>query len=457
MTGPCSSRSVLRATTSALLLPLASLALVAPALAADGPPAVASAKNVAGSRDALGLVNLGDGKCAIHTFVAVGGALDRVQSWKGTLAFSRARFVAGDVNGDGLTDGIVLYNMGDRRARLYVMLSNGTTFTTKKIAWTSAKGAFTWSRAKLAVGDVNADGKDDVVVLYDRGRGRAELQRFVSKGSTFKMSVGWKCGRGGLYASRAQLALGDATGDGKADAIVLYRGSPSRLLTFATKGSTFVKKTFWKGTYPAAKLAAGDLDSDGDVDAVCLRDDGDGRMALDAFLSDKAAFAAPAPWWLSAAGAVGATARLACGDLDANGMADAVLLTPTAARQLRRRLRLDGVGLRAGRLVARTSHRGLDPSRLRLRLAHHPSREDGRPRRRGARRPAAGRPRGGRVHVRLGRPAGRRPRRRRRHRLPALRAAAVWRLAQGHVRRNGRRADRRDDRPGHPRAGRLGG
>ena len=217
-------------------------------------------------------------------------------------------------------------------------------------------------------------------MLYDRGRGRAELQRFVSKGSTFKMSVGWKCGRGGLYASRAQLALGDATGDGKADAIVLYRGSPSRLLTFATKGSTFVKKTFWKGAYPAAKLAAGDLDSDGDVDAVCLRDNGDGRMALDAFLSDKTAFAAPAPWWLSAAGAVGATARLACGDLDANGMADAVLLTPTGRGQLRRRLRLDRVGLRAGRLVARAGHRGLDPARLRLRVADHPSREDGRPR-----------------------------------------------------------------------------
>ncbi len=330
MTGPYSFRSALRATTSALLLLLACLVLTAPALAADTPVAIENAENVAGSRDALGLVNLGSGTCAIHTFVSVGGALDREQSRKVTLVFSRARFVAGDVNGDGLTDGIVLYNMGDRRARLYVMLSNGTGFTKKKIAWTSAKGAFTWSRAKLAVGDINADNKDDVVVLYDRGRGRAELRRFISKGSTFKMSVGWKCGRGGLYASRAQLAIGDATGDGKADAIVLYRGSPSRLLTFTTKGSTFVKKTFWKGAYPAAKLAAGDLDSDGDVDAVCLRADGDGRMALDAFLSDKSAFAAPAPWWVSEAGAVATTARLACGDLDANGMADAVLLTPTA-------------------------------------------------------------------------------------------------------------------------------
>jgi len=322
------SQSVVRASLVIALTIVCGLIVPAVAAAAAEPVVV---ENQAGSRDTLALVNLGDRTSAIHTFVSADGGLTREQSWKsgkGAFDYSRARFAAGDVNGDGLTDGIVLYNLGRSRARFYVFLSDGTKLT-KRTAWTSARGAFAWSRAKLAVGDINGDGRDDVVVLYDRGRGRAELQRFVSKGRTFSRSVGWRCGRGGLYSSRAQLAVGDANGDGGADAVILYRGSPSRLLVFEAKGAKFVKKTFWSGAYPAgAKLATGDVDSDGDYDAVCLRDNGDGRAALDAFLSDKSAFAAPVAWWLSAPGelAVGSS-RLACGDLDADGKADAVLLT----------------------------------------------------------------------------------------------------------------------------------
>jgi hypothetical protein len=322
-------RPVLRATLSASLLCLTCLALAAPA----GAAAPAVLENTAGSRDTLALVNLGNRTSAISTYVTADGALTSEKSWtsaRGKFNYSRARFAAGDVNGDGLTDGIVLYNLGHGQARFYVFISDGTKMK-KRTAWTSPKGTFIWSRAKLAVGDINADGKDDVLVLYDRGRGRAELQRFISSGLRFKKSLGWHCGAGGLFSSRAQLAAGDANGDGGADAIVLYGGATTRLLTFEAKGTGFVKKTYWSGAYPAgAKLAAGDVDSDGDCDAVCLRDNGDGRLALDAFLSDKTAFAAPAPWWFSDPGAASAgAARFACGDVNADGKADGVLLTPT--------------------------------------------------------------------------------------------------------------------------------
>jgi len=305
----------------------------APAPARAAEPVVKVVDNQAGRRDTLALYDLGNHSGGLYTFLSTGGRLGRVLSWqsaRGGFDVAHAKFAAGDVNGDGMADGIALYDLGHGTSCLYVLISNGDGFV-KKRAWKSTAGGFSWSRAKLAVGDINADGRDDVIVLYDRGKGRASLYRFISKGTTFARTLGYTSTHGGLYSSRAQLAAGDATGDGLADAIVLYRGSPARLWVFAAKGAKFTKKTFWSGTYPAsAKLAVGDVDSDGDVDAVCLRNNLDGRAALDVFLSNRTAFAAPAPWWLSATGSMTfSTSRVACGDVTGDGKTDAAIVTST--------------------------------------------------------------------------------------------------------------------------------
>jgi hypothetical protein len=316
-----------------VVLAAAFFGVFAPAPARAAEPVVKIVENQAGRRDTLALYDLGNHTAGLYTFVSTGGRLGRVLSWqsaKGGFDVAHAKFAAGDVNGDGLADGIALYDLGHGTSCLYVFISNGDGFV-KKRAWKSTVGGFSWSRAKLAVGDINADGRDDVIVLYDRGKGRASLYRFISKGTTFARSLAYTSTRGGLYSSRSQLVAGDATGDGRADAIVLYRGSPARLWVFAAKGAKFAKKAFWSGTYPAsAKLAVGDVDSDGDVDAVCLRSNLDGRVALDVFLSGKTAFAAPAPWWLSAAGSMTfAASRVACGDVTGDGKTDAMIITST--------------------------------------------------------------------------------------------------------------------------------
>ena len=292
--------------------------------------------NAAGRYDTLALRDLGGKTAALVGFVADGGAFAPVELWKsaaGAFDVRKAKFFAGDVNADGIADGIVLYDLGSARSRLYVFVSNGEV-AVRRTAWTSRTGAFAWSRAKLAVADLNRDGLDDVVALYDRGRSSAALYRFVSTGTRFTMSTGWATGPGTFSCSRAQLAAGDATGDGRDDAIVLYRSTTtsSRLYVFASSGTKLVKKTFWSGAYTGsrAKLAAGDVDSDGDGDVVCLYRKSDNTGRLDVFRSSRKAFARPAIWYSGSGGPLPAsTCRFAVGDVTGDGRADAVIAQPT--------------------------------------------------------------------------------------------------------------------------------
>ncbi len=321
-----SFRPVRIAAVAALVLLITGIAVQA------APPAAAAevAQNAAGRYDGLVLRDLGSRQAALVQLVAEGGSFTPVELWrskKGAFDMRRAVFVAGDVNGDGIGDGIVLYDLDRSRSRLLVYLSNGVR-ATQRTAWTSKRGAFARSRAKLAVGDVNRDGLDDVIALYDRGRGRAALYRFVSSGTKFRQTTGWSARRG-FSCARAQLAAGDVSGDGRDDAIVLYRSTTtsSHLDAFVAGTSKFTRKTFWRGKYAAgrARLAAGDVDSDGDCDAVCLYKQPDGKGRLDVFASSKKTFTRPAVWYRASGGPlVPVAGRFSVGDVTGDGRSDVV-------------------------------------------------------------------------------------------------------------------------------------
>jgi len=310
---------------------LATLFLLTAAAAARA----AVAPNAAGAYDTLVLRDLGDRQAALVSMVAAEGAFAPTELWvsaAGGFDVRKAKFAAGDVNGDGVADGIVLYDLGNARSRLIVFVSNGQV-AVRRTAWTSKAGTFAWAKAKLTVGDLNRDGLDDVIVLYDRGRSSAALYRFISNGTTFSKSTGWTTGPGTFSCAKAQLAAGDFTGDGRDDALVLYKSTTtsSRLFVFATSGAKLVKKTFWRGSYTfgRARLAAGDADSDGDCDVITFYVKADNTGRLDVFRSSGKAFAKPAIWYGRAGDEVlGTTCRFAAGDVSGDGRADVVLERP---------------------------------------------------------------------------------------------------------------------------------
>ena len=322
-----------------LLALLLALGLLAYWMAAPSPVGAETVANAAGRYDGLVLRDLGGKRAALVCLIAENGAFTPVELWRskpGAFDTRKAKFLAGDVNGDGIADGIALYDLGSGRSRLSIWLSDGH-HASMRTAWTSKAGAFSWARAKLATGDLDRDGMDDVIALYDRGRGAASLYRFISTGKTLRQSLGWS---GALSVSSAQLVAGDLTGDGRADAVMLSPSSAASasLLAFVSGTSTFTKKTFWKGAYAAgrARLTAGDADSDGKCDAIALYRKPNGTGRLDVFRSTGTALLKPAVWYDGAAGALpAAKCRLAAGDVTGDGRADVVLAQPTGGSSSR--------------------------------------------------------------------------------------------------------------------------
>ncbi|MFB9348076.1 FG-GAP repeat domain-containing protein, partial [Streptomyces heliomycini] len=86
--------------------------------------------------------------------------------------WSASRPTSGDYNGDGKDDIAILYDGGQssdgkHTSSVYTLTSTGTQFTVAK-TWTSP-GSFNWSASQPTSGDYNADGKDDIAILYDKG------------------------------------------------------------------------------------------------------------------------------------------------------------------------------------------------------------------------------------------------------------------------------------------------
>jgi RHS repeat-associated protein len=135
---------------------------------------------------------------------------------------------AGDVNGDGYADLLVGSpqfsngQAGEGRAVLYLGTMNGPATAP---AWSregdQAGASF---GAAMAAGDVNGDGYDDAVVLArsygngETGEGRGEL--FLGGASGLAPTPAWTFETNQIGASLSNVAVGDVNGDGYADVLV---------------------------------------------------------------------------------------------------------------------------------------------------------------------------------------------------------------------------------------------
>lgn len=138
------------------------------------------------------------------------------------------QFVA-DVNGDGHADAITF---DVRTGDWWAAMSNGVSEFQTSSRWVTGFGIGT-SRQFLA--DVTGDGKADAVT-FDRTTG--DWWVALSTGSSFNISDRWVAGHG--YGSKNQL-MGDVNGDGKADAVVFFDGvSNTNCGLGACSGSWFV-------------------------------------------------------------------------------------------------------------------------------------------------------------------------------------------------------------------------
>ena len=156
--------------------------------------------------------------------------LDPASTWDsgvGHWNLNGNKLAAGDFNGDGFDDVAVLYGYkSTRQSRLHVFISNGdNTFKSPTIWWDSGPNNWDWEGSKLTSGDYNDDGNTDLAILYGyQSTRQTKAWVFKSDGAnSFNAPTQWwDSGPNNWDWNGSKLTSGDFNGDGPQDLAVLY-------------------------------------------------------------------------------------------------------------------------------------------------------------------------------------------------------------------------------------------
>jgi hypothetical protein len=240
-----------------------------------------------------------------------------------------------DLNADGIPDiaastSVVDDNGSNRAGFAAVFLQNSSTRGT--FASSTNFGAAT-SPSGIAVGDLRSTGAKDLVVANFLSGSVSVFLQTAPGSAQYQSGVSYSTG-----GNPNEVALGDVNGDGKPDVIVADNASSGRIVILpqdpANPGK-FLTAVVLTTPNAASGLAVGDLNGDGKIDIAAATSDGNGNNgALIVFYQDPAtagSFLTPVS---VAAGAQPITVKMA--DMNGDGAVDLVAANLSAGT--------DGVG-----------------------------------------------------------------------------------------------------------------
>ena len=167
------------------------------------------------------------------------------------------RVALGDVNGDGRLD-LVTANFGNGANTASVLLGTGTGAFGPKTDYATGGGT-----VGVALGDVNGDGRPDLVTANQRANPLSVSVLLGTGTGAFGPKTDYPTGDG-----PNDVALGDVNGDGQLDVVTVSAFPGTAVVLLGTGGGAFAPPTrFTAGSLPYNGVL-GDVNGDGRPDLV---------------------------------------------------------------------------------------------------------------------------------------------------------------------------------------------
>jgi hypothetical protein len=234
------------------------------------------------------------------------------------VSWPSAKPLAGDFNGDGLTD-IAVCNPDSDGIAVYLSAGNGGFHP----VWYTYPGWCGWPSARPVTGDFNGDGLTDIAVSAD---GLGGFGVYLSNGNgTFGTVWSGQTGTDWASWSSAKPIAGDFNGDGITDIAACVQGGGGIGVYLA--GGTGGFSGMWSGqpgtdwcSWPSARPIPGDFNGDGLTD-IAFSGDGVGGLGVYLAAGDGSFIPLflpqPGTDWISWPGA-----RPLSGDFNGDGLSD---------------------------------------------------------------------------------------------------------------------------------------
>lgn len=215
----------------------------------------------------------------VYVALSNGSMFNAGQKWHNQFCIGVQVCLIGDVNGDNRDDLIALNRgTGDVNtgvADVWVALSTGTSFGTAYFA----SGNFCYGSQICLVGDVNDDGRDDLIA-FQRGNINDPLRGDVwvglSNGSGFGAAQKWVWAFD-MCIDAQECIVGDWNGDGFSDLAALNKGTGNNpavgdVWISLSNGVTFLAAQLWDGYFCVGSeiCRVGDFNGDGKTDMAAF-------------------------------------------------------------------------------------------------------------------------------------------------------------------------------------------
>ncbi|MEU8021247.1 VCBS repeat-containing protein [Micromonospora haikouensis] len=272
----------------------------------------------------------GDGTMRMYRWLSDGNSFNRTTDYdSGAFRLSAVgdRMASGDVNGDGKDDIVMAYQQPDGTFSYYVW-RNGNSAAS---VWYDS-GPFTLSRVagRLVLGDFNGDRKAEPAMAYDQGDGTMRIYRWLSDGNSFNRTTDYDSGAFRLSAVGDRMASGDVNGDGKDDIVMAYQ-QPDGTFSYYVWRNGNSAASVWYDSGPftlsrvAGRLVLGDFNGDRKAEPAMAYDQGDGTMRTYRWLSDGNSFNRTTDYDSGAFRLSVVGDRMAADDVDGDGKDDIVM------------------------------------------------------------------------------------------------------------------------------------